>query len=161
MKKRTELLISCQIRWKIFMQILNENSFRVKFWEKAYIYVYSGVTGRGAECPPETSDQEISADLPGKERLGKKGKWSRKEGKFEKGRWKSYKTRRGPFCFSLFKPLKFVLGLPKWESSTGKKHFTPGKNGKITLPPLKNFALMPLYVYWMFQVRFTYGESLV
>ena len=30
-----------------------------------------GVRGR-AECPPETSDWEISADLPGKERQGKK-----------------------------------------------------------------------------------------
>ena len=36
---------------------------------------------RREECPPETSDREISADLPGKEKQGKKGKWSRKEGK--------------------------------------------------------------------------------
>ena len=36
--------------------------------------------------PPETSDREISADLPGKERQGKKGKWSRKEGKSKKGK---------------------------------------------------------------------------
>ena len=49
----------------------------------------------------------------------------------------SYKMRRGP--------LKFVLGLPKWEISTGKKLFTPGKKSeKITLPPLKNIPLMPL-----------------
>ena len=45
----------------------------------------SGVTGRGEErsragCP-QTSDQELSADLPGKDRQGKKGKWSKKEGK--------------------------------------------------------------------------------
>ena len=32
------------------------------------------------------------------------------------------------FAFHFSKPLKFVLGLPKWEFSTGKKHFTPGKN---------------------------------
>ena len=54
--------------------------------------------------PPETSDREISADLPGKERQGKKGKLSRKERKSKKegwkietGRRKSYKMRRGPF----------------------------------------------------------------
>ena len=27
-----------------------------------------------SECPPETSDNKISADLPGKKRQGKKGK---------------------------------------------------------------------------------------
>ena len=44
------------------------------------------------------------------------------------------------FCFFHFsKPLKFVLGLPNWEFSTRKKHFTSGKkSGKMTLPPLKN-----------------------
>ena len=39
----------------------------------------SGVTGggggQGAECPHETSAREISADLPGKEGRGKRGKW--------------------------------------------------------------------------------------
>ena len=36
----------------------------------------SGITGVGgrAECPPEISDQEISGDLLGKERQGKKEK---------------------------------------------------------------------------------------
>ena len=37
----------------------------------------------GAECPPETSDREISADLPGKKEVRKKekrgGEWRRKE----------------------------------------------------------------------------------
>ena len=84
----------------------------------------SGVTGwgRGAACPPETSDREISADLPRKRRQGKKEKGQklrRKEGKvkgkgkIENGRWKSYKMSRGPFfffffflCFLLFKTTK-------------------------------------------------------
>ena len=72
-----------------------------------------------------------------------KGKWDgwklrRKEGKLWKGRWKigngsrkSYKKRWGPFffffAFHFWKRQKFVLGLRKWEFSTGKKHFTPGK----------------------------------
>ena len=41
--------------------------------------------GQGAECPPETSDREISADISGKKRQGKKekggGELRRKEGK--------------------------------------------------------------------------------
>ena len=49
------------------------------------------------------------------------------------------------FAFHFSKPLKFVLGLPKWKFSTGEKHFTLGKkSGKMTLPPLKNIPLMPL-----------------
>ena len=43
------------------------------FWLK--LVFGSGVTGgRGAECPPETSEREISADVLGKKRQGKKGK---------------------------------------------------------------------------------------
>ena len=48
-----------------------------------------------------------------------------------------------PFHFS--KPLKFVLGLQKWEFSTMKKYCTLGKkSGKITVPPLKIISLTPL-----------------
>ena len=62
--------------------------------------------GRG-NVSPDTSDREISADLPEKEREGKKGKWRIKEGKSKRKRWKiengrrkSEKMRRG-FFFSL------------------------------------------------------------
>ena len=54
------------------------------------------------------------------------------------------------FCIFYFlllfsKPLKFVLGLPKWKFSTGKRHFMLGiKSGKMTFPPLKNISLTPL-----------------
>ena len=42
---------------------------------------------------------------------------------------------------------KFILGQPKWKSSTGKKHFTPGNRpGKMTLPPQKNFPVTPLFL---------------
>ena len=46
--------------------------------------VTRGVGGAGGQsAPPETSDQEISADLPGKKRQGKMekggGKWRRNE----------------------------------------------------------------------------------
>ena len=59
---------------------------------------------------PETFDQEISADLLGKKRQGngKGGKWRRKEGKLEKGRWKienegrSWEMSFVLFCFFTF-----------------------------------------------------------
>ena len=40
-------------------------------------------------------------------------------------------TKRGEdffFFFHFSKPLKSVLGLPKWKFSTGKKHFMSEKN---------------------------------
>ena len=65
------------------------------------------------------------------------------------------KMSRGPFfkvclfvfvClfFSLLKPLKFVCGVPKWKFLPKQKHFTK-KLGNVTLPPLKNIPLTPLY----------------
>ena len=110
--------------------------------------------------PPETSDREISGDLLGKERQGKKGKLSRKEGnqkkkkkeggklKMKGGKWLQNEERTFFFFFFFFhfsKRLEFVLDLPKWEFSTRRKHFMPAKeSGKITLPPLKNNSLTPL-----------------
>ena len=56
------------------------------------------------------------------------------------------------FAFHLSKPLKFVLGLPKWKFSIGKKNFTPGKNSgkKRTLPLWKIFLLCPLLMCSLF-----------
>ena len=49
------------------------------------------------------------------------------------------------FACHFSKRQKFVLGLPKWKFSTGKKHFTPGKkSGKMTLPPQKNVPVTHL-----------------
>ena len=51
--------------------------------------LYSGVTGGGLQSTPsDTCHREISADLPERERQGKKG-----EIKIEKGRWKLEKRR--------------------------------------------------------------------
>ena len=48
------------------------------------------------------------------------------------------------FAFHFWKQQKFVLGLPKWEFSTGKKHFMLGKkSGKMKLPPQKNMPVTP------------------
>ena len=44
------------------------------------------------------------------------------------------------FFFSLFKTLKFVLGLPKWEFSTGKKQFAPGKKSGKWLCPSEKYS---------------------
>ena len=65
--------------------------------------------------PPETSDWEISADLPGKERQGK-GKWEKKEGKLKK-ECKKLKCKEGKlqneegdvFGFSLLKTTEIFL----------------------------------------------------
>ena len=56
---------------------------------------------QGGRVPPETSDREIFADLPGKKRGGKKGKWVKIEkkgikivkGKVENGKWKVEKLQ--------------------------------------------------------------------
>ena len=95
---------------------------------------------------PETSDREIFADVSGKKRHGKNGKGvniERKRGKIVKGK------RGGKLEMEVGKVIKrgedqFVLGLPKWEFSTGKKHFTPGKkSGKMTFPLRKICLLRP------------------
>ena len=45
------------------------------------------------------------------------------------------------FAFHFSKPLKFVLGLPKWKFSTGKKHFTAGKKlRKNDFAPSEQFS---------------------
>ena len=54
-----------------------------------WIYTYqwrNRFGGQGGRMPPETSDWEISADLSGKERQGKKGEWEEKRRKIEKGK---------------------------------------------------------------------------
>ena len=46
------------------------------------------------------------------------------------------------FAFHFSKPVKFVLGLPKWKCSIGKKHITPGKIRKKWLCPLREIFLL-------------------
>ena len=101
--------------------------------------------------PPDTSHWE-------KRRKIEKGKgWKIKNG----GKWReeSNKTRRElfwfvfvfvfVFAFHFSKPLKFVLGLPKWEFSPAKTHFMPGGGDRKNdfAPSEKIFLLqMPLPV---------------
>ena len=120
----------------------------------------------GAECPPKTSDREIFADVLGKKRQGKKEKGvkiEKKRRKIVKGKVENWKLdmevgkviKRGEdpfffffffFAFHFWKRRNFVLGPPKWEFSTRKKHFMPGKkSGKITLPPQKNMPVTPCW----------------
>ena len=127
----------------------------------------SGVTGRGQSAPPPRL-------LTGKflltyrEKRGKE-KWKREKmekkrrkiakGKVENWKWKEGKvTKWGEdlsfffffFYFPFSKWLKFVLGLPKWKFSAGKRHFTPGKKSrKMTLPLRKIFLFnTPLQSIW-------------
>ena len=94
--------------WKIF---------RNPAYEAKLATPFSGATGRvegaGGRVPPETSEREISTDLPGKKRQGKKGKGVKIEKnrrEIATGRWKSYKI-----CFSLFKTTKISFGSTKME----------------------------------------------
>ena len=105
--------------------------------------VHSGVTagGGGRGSVPLTLLTEKFLLTYWKKR-GKEKKENGEEKKENKRRWK---MRRGFFSFHFSRPLKFVSGLPKWEFSTGKKHFKPGKKSvKMTLPTLKNTPLTPL-----------------
>ena len=84
-------------------------------------------------------------------REGKQGKTEQKRRKSYKGKgenWKrkgkSYQMKKGLFAFHFSKPLKFVLDLPKWEFSTGKKHFSSGKNREKWLCPLRKKILLRL-----------------
>ena len=71
------------------------------------------------------------------------------------------------FCFSLLKTTeigKFVLGLPKWEFSTGKSISCREKSRKMTLPPLKNIwkiFLLRLWVDRWYQGAATYSTLVV
>ena len=135
-----------------------------------------GAGGQSAHPETSDWEISADLSGSGKDRQGKKGKWGKKQGKLKKRRWKKEKkgngvkkkenwkseggklemeggkvTKWGDFFFffavHFSKWLKFVLGLPKWKFSTGKKHFTSGKkSGKITLHPQKNFPVMPLLV---------------
>ena len=44
------------------------------------------------------------------------------------------------FALHLLKPLKFVLGLPKWEFPGKSISRHAKKSGKMTLPPLKKYS---------------------
>ena len=48
-------------------------------------------------------------------------------------------------AFHFSKQWKFVLGVPKWKFSTGKKEFTPGKKiWKNDIPPSEKIPVTPL-----------------
>ena len=132
----------------------------------------SGVTGgrQGCRMPPRDfwpgNFCWPTGKKGGKEKREKGWKLRRKgkflKGKVENWKWKVEKLQNEesspPLFFHLSKPLKFVLGLPKWKFSTGKKHFTPGeKSGKMTLPPQKNFPVMPLEKICSWGVRNPFG----
>ena len=121
---------------------------------------YQWHNSRGGRVPPNTSRREISADLPGKERQGnmeKKRKEKKENKKREGGKLKieGGKGRKWGedlfffFAFHFSKPLKFGLGVPKWEFSYQEKAFHTGKkkSGKINLPPWKIFLLCPCVKY--------------
>ena len=137
-------------------------------WSREVLSI-SSITqwGQGGRVPPDTSHQETFC-WPTEKKKGRKKRENKEErkiwkGKVENWKWKAEKLQNEErtflfifffFDFHFWKPLKFVLGLPKWEFSTRKNHFTLGKiSGKMTLPPLKNIPLAPLLFSAM-----TYGS---
>ena len=123
--------------------------------------VTAGVGGRG-RVPLDTSHREISADLPGKERQGKKGKLRRKEEKPTKGRWK-IGNRKGKGkvikwredLFSLFKTTEICFGSTKMRIFYRENAFHAGKKSeKMTLPPLKYIPLIYASVLHYVQIQF-------
>ena len=124
----------------------------------------SGVTGGGTECPPETSDREIFADLPGKKRQGKKGKGGRMEKKrkkivkkkVENWKWKEGKLQNEEtilffFFFPLFKMTKICFGSTKmdifyWEKSISHRE----KNQEKWLCPFRKICLLSPWLWHTF-----------
>ena len=119
--------------------------------------------GRGAECPPEISDWEISADLPGKKRQGKKEKGVKIEkkrrkivkGKVENLKWKVEKLQNEEriffflffflffffFLLSLFKTTNICFGSTKMEIFYREKAFHAGKkNQEKDFAPSEKFS---------------------
>ena len=135
---------------------------------RAYLHpcleVPSGVTGGGGGTGGQSAPQRLPTGkflLTYREKVArKKLKRGNKRRKIENGRREKVPNWEEDlfffffffffFCFFFFfffafhfsKRLKFVLGVPKWKVSTGKKkHFTPGKNQeKMTLPPSEKFS---------------------
>ena len=122
----------------------NFNAQQVQYTWYAWI-ICSGVTSRGRMPPWGFSLGNFcwptgKGKMENKKRKGGKGRWKignrwEKGEKYENGTEDLWGFFFFFFAFHFLKQLKFVLGLPKWKFSTGKKHFTPaGKNqGKVTL----------------------------
>ena len=111
-----------------------------------------GGGGQGGRVPPQrllTGKFLLTyREKRGKKKREKGWKLRRKGGKLEMEAGKRQKKRWGLFFFFFFffafhfwKRRKFVLGLPKWEFSIGKKHFTPGKKiRKNDFAPSEKYA---------------------
>ena len=123
--------------------------------------VVEQVGGRGGRVPPrdfwpgnfcwpiEEKEGRKNGKMEQERRQIEKGKvenenWMRKSDKMRR------EMRRGPFFFffgcHFSKPLKFVLGQPKWEFSTWKKHFITGKNQEKFICPLRKIFLLRPWV---------------
>ena len=73
-----------------------------------------------------------------------KARWKWKEEKFQNEK-RVFFFVFFPLSFHFWKPLKFILGLPNGNFLPGKSISRWGKkSGKMMLPTLKNFPLLPL-----------------
>ena len=69
---------------------------------KVYNTQWRNRRGVGGRVPPETSDRQISADLPGKKRQGKKGKGVKIQKKIVKGKVEKLQNEERTFFFFFF-----------------------------------------------------------
>ena len=119
-------------------------------WQQA-----GGGGGQGAECPPETSNREISADQSGKDRQEKMGNGVRRR-EIKKAKMTNLKLKLKEeklqneertfffFFFFSFPVENFHFGRPKTNFSHFQKWKAKKKSGKMTLPLQKNFPVTSL-----------------
>ena len=126
-----------------------------------------GAGGRVAECPPRLLTGKFLLTYQEKRGKEKRKNEAEKKENWESGKFKVTKWGEDLFFFFFFfcafpfwKPLKFVLGLPKMEFSTRKKHYALGKkSGIMTLPPLKNIPLTSLTKMMYFNRYFSWNTE--
>ena len=120
----------------------------------------AGGGGRGPECPPETSDREIFADVSGKKSQGEKGKGvkiEKKRQKIVKGKLEILEMEVGKvikrgedlfffFFFSLLKMTEICFnGSTKMGNFYREKAFHVGKNfRKNDFAPSEKYACYTL-----------------
>ena len=101
----------------------------------------------GIFCWPTGKKEARKKEKGGENWEEKKENCKREGGKLKMEGWKVTKLGEDlfffAFAFHFSKPLKFILGLPKWKFSTGKKHFTPGKKSGDFAPSEKFSCYTP------------------
>ena len=146
-----KLRIHYKITCEFYPDITLINRFSYRFW----IAKTQWRNRWGGRVPPETFDQEISADLLGKEKQGKRGKWGKKkenwkreDGKLKMEGGKVTKWGEAFFFFFFFLPFTFqnhwnlFWVYQNWNFLPGKSISHREKNLEKWLCPLRKMFLL-------------------